>query len=125
MNRATTKGIKRIRQSAWCCRRNFQRWRFRGNNEFPAGGHTHCPVCGNPLIFKKVTNANLDRYYRNREKNVTAGLTCYAGTKPRRTNFNIPTPVDKAWRSIRAEIQVPDESWDQTELFRPLSRVAQ
>jgi len=121
MNRATTKGVKRIRQSAWCCGQNYQRWRFRGSNEFPPGGHTHCRVCGQLLFFKKITKPTLDRYYRQREKNLNAGRTCL-GTKPLRTNFNIPTSTDKAWRATRAGIQVPDRSWDSTDLFRPLQR---
>jgi len=122
MNRATTKGIKRIRQSAWCCGQNYQRWRFRGKSEYPPG-HTHCCICHQPLVFKNVTKPTLDRYYRQREKNLNAGLTCF-GKKPRRANFNIPTPTDKAWRNARAGMEVPDQSWDQAGLT-PLARAGE
>ena len=99
MNRATTKGIKRSRTSAWCCGHNYQRWRF-PSGRYP-NNKTHCPDCGRPLIFRKIKNPTLDRYFRNRAKNLADGRTCH-GTAPRRTNFNIPTPLEKAWRAFRA-----------------------
>jgi len=117
MNRSVTSSVKRIRESAWCCGQNYQRWRFANSYaEFPAGhvyktgnvrvpGHTHCRVCGKPLVFRKVTKPSLDRYYRLRAANLDAGLNC-SGTKPRRKNFNIPTPTDKAWRELRSSMSV-------------------
>lgn len=121
MNRAITKGFKRIRQSAWCCGKNYQRWKFKNSySDFPSNSPTHCIDCGQPLEFRKVTNPTLDRYNRNRLINLEAGRTCL-GTKPRRKNFNIPTGLDKAWRAARAEmgqIAVPDISMAMSRLDR-------
>lgn len=85
MNRATTKGIKRIRESAWCCGANYQRWRF-VTGKFPITGQ-RCAKCNSPLEFERVKNPGLARYYRIRLKNYMAGLTVLGTKYQRHPNF--------------------------------------
>jgi hypothetical protein len=100
-NPATTKGVKRIRRSAWCCGHNFQTWRLRSRG-YPSHP-VNCPDCGKPLDYRLVKNPSLDRYYRNRDKQWAVGRTT-TGTKPRRMNPKIQTPQEKLWAEFRAAI---------------------
>lgn len=113
MNKAVTKGYKRSRQTAWCCGRNYQRWRF-FHRAFPSGGKTHCEECGKPLNFvkrKSVNEIEIQAYHRKRAERLENGLTCH-GAKPRRRNFNISTPLEKAWTIWRSAINVSMLDWD-------------
>ncbi len=95
MNRATTKGFKRLRQSAWCCGRNYQRWRFIG-----AAVQTtlrKCEICGAPLNFRLVANPSLESYRRRAIRNRLAGLTAL-GTERQRGVF--PMPVEERNRRM-------------------------
>lgn len=82
----------RIRQSAWCCGRNYLRWavgrvHLSACKSPRATARTRCEVCGNPLEYRIIENASLDRYYRHREKNYLAGLTVLGTPYRRRQNF--------------------------------------
>jgi len=104
INPATSKGYKRSRTSAWCCGHNYQRWRFINlGRRYPGNHPTHCPTCGQPLVYRRIKKATLDRYYRNRSKLWAAGLTTL-GAKPRRKNFNIRTPLEKDWMELRRQV---------------------
>jgi ribosomal protein L34E len=113
MNKATTKGYKRSRQTAWCCGNNYQRWRFIGA-AFPSTGKTHCDTCGKPLNFIKRQSINeieMSAYFRKRAERLEQGLTCH-GTQPKRRNFNINTPLERAWKGLRSTFAATRTDWD-------------
>ena len=83
---------KRTRQSAWCCGKNYLRWsvgivRLSACVSRRATARTHCTVCGTKLEYSLITNKTLDAYYRQREKNLLAGLNVKGRPYQRRPNF--------------------------------------
>lgn len=49
--------------------------------------------------------AALSRYYANREQHLAAGLTT-TGRARRRHLWTIPSPAERAWRKLRAEMDL-------------------
>jgi len=108
----------RVRQSAWCCGRNYQRWRFL-HGEFPGTHHEVCVHCGKPLVWpsyrpsSKQDRARLAwREYQRRRVAalVRQGLTAKGEIRKRRATISLQ---ELAWRDLRAEmgdIIVPEVS---------------
>ena len=138
--------MPRISQVAYCCGRNYWRWR-RPGRPFPAG-HTECCHCRCKLQWKNSGGTNkvatLRYYYRQRLAHAEQGFNsrgrpygrtpnllpsqrdphyhranlakyhrraqCFAAQgltsrgQPRR--YNVLSPIEQAWRTFRAELNV-------------------
>jgi hypothetical protein len=112
----------RERQSVWCCRVHYARWRFVGK-DFPGTHHTHCFRCGKELrwpakrrVVQLPLKQKLERrqatfraaYQRRAGKFLDAGMTAH-GALPK----SPLTPKEQAWRELRAsmgDLTVPSPS---------------
>lgn len=80
MNLAKT-SLPRERQSVFCCGKNYQRWRFKGD-AFPDIVR-HCEICGQEIVWPEYKGplgnrkSSLRYYYRRRSRFFDLGLTSH------------------------------------------------
>lgn len=107
----------RVRQSVWCCGRNYQRWRFI-HGEFPGTHHQTCVQCGQALNYDAYfrprsikDRARLaSRAYQRRQVAAFAQLGLTSKGRPRQRRASV-SALEISWRQFRAamgDITIPD-----------------
>lgn len=80
--------LQRERQSVYCCGKNYQRWRFKGQ-KFPDARPARCSICDNEILWPRYAGpvnprkSSLQYYYRRRSKFYANGLTSHGDERSR------------------------------------------